>query len=352
VYGNHVLWWMTTRGPARPFPPPDGLDQGPAVAQGEAPGRLGPACPLACAPASPGPPEMTTPPSLSRYALLSIAAALLTIGLKAGAYLVSGSVGLLSDAYESGVNLVAAVVALIALGVASKPADKGHDFGHSKAEYFSSGVEGALIFVAAIAIVHASVPRLFAPQPIEGLGLGLGLSFAASLINFIVARVLLAASRRHQSITLEADAHHLMTDVWTSVGVAAGIGMVRLTGKLILDPIIAIGVALHILHTGWSLLRRSGSALLDAALPDDERDAIAAVLDRHTTPKGARWHALRTRSAGRQRFADVHVLVPGSWTVQQGHDLLEQIEGDLKTALEHLSITTHLEPLEDPRSDD
>lgn len=294
----------------------------------------------------------TASPSLSRYLGLSLLAAVATIGIKTGAYLISGSVGLLSDAYESGVNLVAALLALFAVRVAEQPADKEHGFGHGKAEYFSSGAEGALIFVAALAILWAAVQRLISPRPIEHLGLGLGLSVGASLINLAAARVLLAAGRKHGSIALEADAHHLMTDVWTSVGVVVGVGLVQVTGFTVLDPLVAIAVALNILRTGWSLLRRSLSALLDASLPEEELSKIVAILDQHAQKEQIRWHALRTRSAGRQRFADVHVLVPGAWTVQQGHDLLERIEDDLGQSLEHLSVTTHLEPLEDPRSQD
>jgi cation diffusion facilitator family transporter len=287
---------------------------------------------------------------LSKYLLLSLLAAVATIAIKTGAYLVSGSVGLLSDAYESVVNLVAALLALLAVRVSEQPPDEEHGFGHGKAEYFSSGAEGALIFAAALAILWAAVQRLLEPRPIDRVGLGLGLSVGASLINLVVARVLLAAGRKHKSIVLEADAQHLMTDVWTSVGVVVGVSLVRWTGLTILDPLVAIAVALNILRTGWSLLRRSASALLDASLPADELALFTAILERFAREDQIQWHALRTRSAGRQRFADVHVLVPGAWTVQRAHDLLERLEEELRGAVGNLSVTTHLEPLEDPRS--
>lgn len=292
----------------------------------------------------------TTSATLSRYLGLSLLAAIATILIKTGAYFASKSVGLLSDAYESGVNLAAALLAILAVRVAEQPADKEHEFGHGKAEYFSSGAEGALIFAAALAILWAAVQRLFTPRPIEHLGLGLGLSVVASIINFIVARILLTAGKKYNSIALEADAHHLMTDVWTSGGVVVGVGLTWATGLTVLDPLVAIVVALHILRTGWGLLYRSASALLDEALPVEEAAKIEGILNHYVNTEQIQWHALRTRSAGRQRFANVHVLVPGAWTVQQGHDLLERMEGAMHEAIENLSITTHLEPIEDPRS--
>lgn len=287
--------------------------------------------------------------SLRRYALISIAAALATIGLKGGAYVLTGSVGLLSDALESLVNLLAAVVALFALGVAARPADEEHAYGHGKAEYFSSGFEGALVLVAAASILAAAVPRLFDPRPIDEVGVGLAISAAASVINLAVARVLFGAGRRYHSITLEADAHHLMTDVWTSAGVILGVGAAAATGWTVLDPLIAIAVALNVVRTGLGLLRRSMLGLLDTALPEPERRSIAAVLEAHTGD-GVQFHALRTRQAGALRFVSLHVLVPGGWTVQRGHDYLERLEEELRGAVPNATVFTHLEPIEDPLS--
>lgn len=283
------------------------------------------------------------------YAFLSIAAAIVTIALKFGAYLLTGSVGLLSDAIESIVNLVAAVVALWALTYAAKPADAEHAFGHSKAEYFSSGAEGALIVVAAISIAFEAWGRLLHPEPLTQLGLGLALSLFATAINGVVAFVLLRAGRRLRSITLRADAHHLFTDVWTSGGVVLGIFLVKVTGALVLDPIVALLVAANIVWTGFRLLRETGSALLDAALPKEEIDAILLIFNEYKR-QDIQFHALRTRIAGTRRFVSFHVLVPGSWTVQQGHDLCEAIELAIRRALPLTHVTTHLEPLEDPAS--
>ncbi|MCC6418262.1 MAG: cation transporter [Gemmataceae bacterium] len=290
-----------------------------------------------------------TRPSLTPFAWLSIAAATATIGLKAGAYLLTGSVGLLSDALESVVNLAAACVALVVLAVAARPPDEEHAYGHDKAEYFAGGIEGALILVAAASIAYAAVPRLFAPQPLEQLGLGLALSVAASLVNLGVALVLLRAGRRYESITLEADARHLLTDVWTSAGVLAGVGAVALTGWERFDPVLALLVAGHILWTGAGLVRRAVLGLMDTALPAEERAAVQALLDRYQG-QGIRFHALRTRQAGALRFVSVHVLVPGNWTVQRGHDLLERLEEEVRRALPNVSVLTHLEPIEDPAS--
>jgi cation diffusion facilitator family transporter len=289
------------------------------------------------------------PASLTRFAWLSIAAAVATIVLKAVAYELTGSVGLLSDALESGVNLVAAVMALAMLRLAERPADEEHAFGRSKAEYFSSGVEGALILVAALGIAYEAADRLLHPRALEALGIGLAVSTAAALVNFGVARVLLAAGRRHGSITLEADGHHLMTDVWTSVGVLVGVGLVALTGRIWLDPVVAIGVALNIVRTGWTLMRRSASGLMDHALPRDEIARIEAVLQSFAG-EGILWHALKTRQAGTRRFVTVHVLVPGAWSVQRGHDAIERIESKLAALFPTSTILTHLEPIEDARA--
>jgi cation diffusion facilitator family transporter len=287
--------------------------------------------------------------SLTRYAWLSIAAAVATIGLKTAAWWTTGSVGLLSDAIESLVNLAAAIVALWMLKLAERPPDDEHAYGYSKAEYFSSGFEGGLIFIAALAIVWTAIPRLIAPQPLEHLGIGLVISVIASLINLGVAVVLLRVGKRFNSITLEADAHHLMTDVWTSAGVVLGVGAVALTGWQRLDPLIAIGVALNILWMGYRLIRRSARGLLDRALPAQGRDAIHAVLARYEE-RGIAFHALMTRRAAGRSFASVHVLVPGAWSVQQGHDLVEEIERDIRAAVPGTSVITHLEPREDPKS--
>ena len=285
--------------------------------------------------------------NLTRFAWLSIGAAVLTIVLKSTAYWLTGSVGLLSDALESLVNLLAAIMALAMLTVAALPADEIHAFGYSKAEYFSSGLEGALILLAAAGIAFTAVPRLLVPQPLERVGIGLGISLLASAINFGVARILMKAGKEYRSITLEADAHHLLTDVWTSAGVMMGVGAVALTGWGRLDPIIALVVAANILRTGWKLMSRSARGLLDAALPVAEQDAINGVLKQYET-RGIQYHALRTRQAGTRSFVSLHVLVPGDWTVQHGHDLLEHLERDIRGVVPGAQIFTHLEPQGDP----
>jgi cation diffusion facilitator family transporter len=287
--------------------------------------------------------------SLRRYAIVSIVAALATLGLKGGAYLVTGSVGLLSDALESLVNLAAAIVALLALSAAARPEDEDHRYGHSKAEYFSSSFEGGLIMLAAASIIYAAVRRLLSPQPIEQITVGIGIAAAASAINLLVARNLFRAGRLYQSITLEADAHHLMSDVWTSAGVIVGVGAAALTGWHRLDPIIAIAVALNIVRTGVKIMRRSLLGLLDTAIPEELQRKISDILARHAT-EGVRFHALRTRQAGAWRFIDFHVLVPGSWSVQRGHDLLERLEEEVREAVPNSTVFTHLEPIEDPVS--
>jgi cation diffusion facilitator family transporter len=287
--------------------------------------------------------------SLKKYAWLSITAAVATIVLKTTAYLLTGSVGLLSDAAESLVNLLGAIVALRMLSIAARPPDESHAHGHSKAEYFSSGIEGVLILIAAVAIAYAAVQRLFDPQPLEDVGIGVIAAMAASAINFFVARVLLRAGRQYDSITLEADAKHLMTDVWTSVGVIGGVVAVAITGWLRLDPIIALLVAANIVWTAVGLLRRSVAGLMDASLPEDEQATVVKVLDQYTS-QGVEYHALRTRQAAAQRFVSFHFLVPGSWTVQRGHELLERIENEICRELPGAIVTTHLEPLEDPVS--
>ncbi|BDG01125.1 cation diffusion facilitator family transporter [Anaeromyxobacter oryzae] len=290
------------------------------------------------------------PMSLARFAWLSIAAAVVTIALKTVAYLLTGSVGLLSDALESIVNLVAATLTLTMLNVAARPEDEEHAYGYGKAEYFASGAEGALILLAAVAIAWTAIARLLAPRPIEQAGLGLVVSTGASLVNLGVARVLLKAGRRHHSIALEADAHHLMTDVWTSAGVLVGIGAVALTGWQRLDPIIAIAVAVNIVWTGVQILRRSARGLLDRALPGQEQEALRQVLARYEGTEHVQFHALRTRQAGPRRFVSLHVLVPGIWTVSRGHALLEDIESGIRAVVPNCNVITHLEALEDPTS--
>lgn len=286
---------------------------------------------------------------LTRYAWISIVAAIFTIALKAAAYLITDSVGLLSDAIESVVNLVGGIMALAMLTVAARPADEDHAYGHGKAEYFSSGVEGGLILVAALSIAGAAVARLITPRPLAQIGVGLVVSLAAALINLVVAIVLLRAGRKHNSITLEADAHHLLTDVWTSVGVLVGVGLVALTGWNALDAVVALLVAANIIWTGIGIVRRSILGLMDTALSAEDLATVRKVLDRYTVD-GVQFHALLTRQAGAWKFISVHVLVPGNWTVQRGHELLERIEGDIRLTLPDSTAFTHLESLDDPAS--
>jgi len=288
-------------------------------------------------------------PTLRRYAVASLLAAAITIGLKATAFLLTGSVALLSDALESVVNLLAAGMAFLALTVAARPADEDHAYGHNKVEYFSSGFEGGLILVAAVGIAYAAVRRLLDPQPIEQTVVGLTVAGIAAVVNLATAQLLFRAGRAHRSIVLEADAEHLMTDVWTSAAVIIGVALAGITGWQILDPLFALALALHILRTGFRLLRGSALGLLDTALPGDVRGEIEAVLHSFA-PAGARYHALRTRQAGRWRFISFHVLVPGEWSVQRGHDLLEEIEEGVRRAVPDSTVFTHLEPIEDPAS--
>jgi cation diffusion facilitator family transporter len=283
------------------------------------------------------------------YILFSVATSLATMALKFGAFYLTGSVGLLSDALESFVNLAAALIALVALTYAHEDEDEDHNFGHQKAEYFSSGIEGALIFVAAGAIVWSAVPRLLEPRPLEQVGVGLALSVLAAGANLLCGWFLLKGAREHRSITLEADAHHLLTDVWTTAGVIAAVAVVHFTGWLVLDPLIAIAVALQILWTGWTLIRRSFDGLMDRAMPADERGRIVAVLEQ-VRRQGGDYHRLRTRVSGKKSFVDVHVLVPGTMSVHEGHDLVHRLEEEIESAMPHVEVLTHLEPLEDPRS--
>jgi len=287
--------------------------------------------------------------ALTRYAWLSIAAAITTMALKGTAYWLTGSVGLLSDAVESSVNLIGAVIALIVLRIAARPADENHAFGHSKAEYFASGAEGILILIAAMSISVAAINRLFFPQPLEQAGAGLAISTAAACMNFFVARILLRVGRQYRSITLEADARHLMTDVWTSAGVIAAILAVALTGWQKLDPIIALVVAANIVWSGYQLIKRSTSGLMDSTLPPEELALLKRILEKYMR-QGVQHHALRTRQAASRRFISLHVLVPGSWTVDAGHELLEHLEADIRSTLPDVTITTHLEPQDSPAS--
>lgn len=284
-----------------------------------------------------------------RYAILSIAAAVVTICLKFGAYLLTGSVGLFSDAAESVVNLGAAFAVLWALTLAARPPDEEHTFGHNKAEYFSSGLESALIVIAAIWIGVTAWGRLLEPQPLENVGIGLSITLVAAAINGGTALIILRAGRRLRSITLRADAQHLLTDVWTSLGVVFGVFMAQLTGWLALDPIVALIVAANILWTGVRLLSDTANGLLDRALPDEDQQKISEVLARYEN-EGIQFHAVRTRAAGQRRFVSAHVLVPGRWSVQQGHDLIERLEEELGEALPGSTFFMHLEPAEDPAS--
>jgi cation diffusion facilitator family transporter len=291
----------------------------------------------------------TVTENLKRFAWLSIAAAVTTITLKSVAYLLTGSVGLLSDAVESIVNLIGAMMALGMLAVAARPADDDHAYGHSKAEYFSASVEGVLILIAALSIGVAGVERMLAPRPLEQVGVGLAVSAAASLVNLGVALVLLRAGREHHSITLEANAKHLLTDVWTSVGVILGVSLVAATGWQRLDPAVAILVAGNIVWTAVGIIRQSIGGLMDAALPATELAAVKTALESRLAD-GIQYHALRTRVSGARRFVEFHVLVPGDWTVHRGHALLEDLEARIRAAVPNVTVSTHLESLDDPAS--
>jgi cation diffusion facilitator family transporter len=281
--------------------------------------------------------------SLTRFAWLSVAAAVLTIGLKYTAFVLTGSVGLLSDTLESFVNLAGALIALTMLTIASRPADEEHMFGHGKAEYFSSGAEGVLIFLAAVSIGITAIPRILAPQPLEQVGFGLGVSVVASLVNLFVARTLGQAAKRFRSITLEADAKHLMTDVWTSAGVLVGVGAVAITGWNILDPIVALAVAANIIWAGIGIVRSSVRGLMDTAIAPEDQATLEKVMEVYRD-RGVEFAALRTRRSGAHQFASFHVRVPGTWSVRQGHDLLGEIEADVRRVLPSISVLTHLEP--------
>jgi cation diffusion facilitator family transporter len=285
----------------------------------------------------------------THYAWLAVVTAVVTIALKFFAAHITGSVGLLSDAFEGVVNLLAAIIALIVLTYAAEAPDSEHNFGHEKAEYFSSGIEGALIFVAAAAIVWTAVPRLISPQPLEELGIGLAIAGFAAAANGACAWAMLHGSRKHRSITLEADAKHLLTDVWTTAGVIVGVLLTTATGLLWLDPVVAIAVAIHILWIGATLMRRSFQGLMDLAIPAEDRAKIVQILDALRS-RGCDYHELRTRVAGARSFVDVHILLPGTMTVLEGHNLVEGLEKEVQLKLPHVEMLTHLEPIEDPRS--
>jgi cation diffusion facilitator family transporter len=285
--------------------------------------------------------------SLTRYAWLSVAAAVVTIALKTGAYLLTDSVGLLSDAIEGFINLTAASVVLVTLKVVERPPDESHEYGHDKAEYFSSGIEGTLILIASAGILWTGAMRFMDPQPLEQVGIGLSVAVFASLINLVVGQIVLRAGKRYDSITLEADGQHLMTDVWTSVAVVAGVAAAALTGIERLDPLIAMAVGLKIGWEGIKIFRRSVSGLMDSPIPPEEREQVEAILDSYAG-EGVRWHALRSRQSGGRRFISVHILVPPRWTVQQAHDLSEQLEREVAETISRATLFTHFEPQGDP----
>lgn len=287
--------------------------------------------------------------SLVRYAYLSVTAALTTMAIKAVAFMVTNSVGLLSDALESIVNLTAALVAVRVLKEIAKPPDKEHAYGHGKAEYLSSLLEGSLIVIAAISIAYTAIQRFFNPEEIQQISVGFTLALLASVFNLYVARLLIRRGREHNSITLEADGEHLMSDVWTSLGVLAGVGAVSITGWQILDSVIAMIVASKIGWTGIRLTQRSIQGLMDTSLPEAHMQQINEILD-HYREQDIRFHALRTRQAGAHSFVSMHVITPGEWSIREGHNLLESIEKDIQKAVPLASVFTHIEPMEDPRS--
>jgi cation diffusion facilitator family transporter len=282
---------------------------------------------------------------VSSYLKLSIAVAVATIALKAGAWWLTGSVSLLSDALESLVNLAGAMFALAMVTLAAQPADPGHPYGHHKAEYFSSGFEGVLIFVAALAIIWAAVDRLLHPQPLQQLGVGLALSIISTVMNGALAWAMLRKSRQHRSVALEADARHLFTDVWTTVGVVAGLAAVSVTGWLWLDPIIAVAVALNILREGASLVARSAAGLMDQAVEPETQQAIDAVLASFAHEKTLRFDHVTTRRAGQRRFVDLHMHMPPAWTLQRAAAVRASVEQALMSAVPGLRATIQLLPM-------
>ena len=291
-----------------------------------------------------------TRPDLRKYAWLAIGTAVLTVLLKGSAWAITGSVGLLSDAAESMVNLVAAIVALVSLTIAARPADHNHHFGHTKAEYFSAALEGIMVFVAAASIIYLGIERLLNPRPLESIGIGLAISMVAAVLNGVVGQVLIRVGTRHRSITLRADGRHLMTDVYTSVSVVVGLGLAWLTGWYWMDPVIAILVGVNILVTGYRLIAESSAGLMDASLSPEDNARIQAILDAHTEKGRIEFHAVRTRESGSLQFMEMHMLVPGEWTVQRGHDAMEDLVEKIVAQFPHMRVTGHLEPVSDPRS--
>ena len=291
-----------------------------------------------------------TRPDLRKYAWLAIGTAVLTVLLKASAWAITGSVGLLSDAAESMVNLVAAIVALVSLTIAARPADDNHHFGHTKAEYFSAALEGIMVFVAAASIIYLGIERLLNPRPLESLGIGLAISMTAAVLNGIVGRILIKVGTRHRSITLRADGKHLMTDVYTSIGVVVGLGLAWVTGLNWLDPVVAILVGVNILFTGYRLITESTAGLMDISLSPEDNARIHAILDAHTEQGRIEFHAVRTRESGARQFMEMHMLVPGDWTVQRGHDAMEGLIDEIVAEFPAMRVTGHLEPISDPRS--
>lgn len=290
-------------------------------------------------------------PNLTRFAWLSIAVAVFTIAVKTIAYFLTGSVGLLSDALESIVNLIGGLMALGMLTIAIRPADEEHTYGHTKAEYFSSGVEGTLILIAAISIVYTAIERLINPQPLEQLGLGLAVSVVASIANLVVSLILKKAGKQYNSIALTSNSHHLMTDVWTSAGVLMGVGLVAITKWQPLDSIVAILVACNIVSTGYGIIRKSVQGLMDGSLAKEDLDKVQEVLNRFEAPE-VQFHNLRTRQSGSAKFISFHVLVPGVWSVAKGHKLVSDIEKYLEERIPNSFVFTHLESLDDPLSND
>ncbi|NLC60489.1 MAG: cation transporter [Gammaproteobacteria bacterium] len=289
-------------------------------------------------------------PDLRKYAWLSIATALVTMLLKSGAWVITGSMGLLADAAESLVNLVAAVAALVAVTIAAMPADENHHFGHSKAEYFSAALEGILVVVAAGSIIYLAVDRLLNPRPLDSLGLGLALSIVSALFNGVVGQVLIRVGRRHRSVALRADGTHLMADVYTSAGVVVGLALVWATGWEWLDPVIAILVGVHILVGGYRLISESTGGLMDASLSPEDNARIQEILDAHTEKGRIEFHSVRTRESAARQFMEMHMLVPGDWTVRRGHDVMEDLIDRINEEFPAMRVTGHLEPISDPRS--
>lgn len=285
--------------------------------------------------------------SLAPIVWFSIIASILTISIKSAAYYITSSVGFLSDAMESFINLAAGILAFVMLTIAARPPDKEHPFGHDKAEYFSSLIEGVLIVLAAIGIVYAAINRMYHPRQLDELNMGMLLSFLASLINLATSRILLHYGRKHNSITLEADSQHLMTDVWTTVGIIFGILLVKLTNWQLLDPLMAIAVAISIVYTGTKIIIRSTDGLMDTKLSEKELIVIRQILTRYKVEE-IDYHALYTRQASSKRFISFHLLFPGDFTIYKAHEISKKIEKEIKAEFPYSDIFIHLEPINDP----